>query len=529
MDGLRHRLGPIAMKPQLVVEFSDRLICAVLLTPEGQLLPCSQEIHGVSRRYLSSEILFDPRPSESFDFLWEEIVDALARATQATFFQRARRFGLWRPWDPQAPAEALLLSSPLDVLSSPEALVDPIVKSVLPGVAITLLDALLAPIFSFLATRKLDAREIELFGVIPDHIGRRARLALHKVFRRRGFRRLTLLSRPVAAAIAHLEKAPLECLVWDVAEDALHLTRVAIGAMDSQRHLQILGTRTAPGLGWSYWVRRIAETLGTPEKVSSLSRALMGLVSGSSDSMEFSASPPLRLSHELLREALNAELCQRWATELRRLLEAHIASLGTAALPVVLLGAACELAPLRAIFLSTANGEPIDTSTPILDQGSRGVGSALLWLRGGPDRRIEIRTNGSLRLDMCNDQTFEILPTESLPGPGEECFLRQRFSLEGDQEGTVPLLLHILWGSDASPNGNASLCALPLERDDQRYSVQGSFCLTVYLRRTHNGSRVIGRVEASPNGISTSQMKRSAFDKKVGIILHSRKGVEERQ
>lgn len=484
------------MKPQLIVDISDRILSALLVTPEGQLLPFSQEILGVSTRYLSSEILFDPWPSEHADFLWDEVADLLARATPVTFFQRARRIGLRRPWDQHSTAETLHLSSPLAVLSSPAALIDPVVRSSLPGVVVILLDALLEPVFSFLASRKLDAREMDAFVVVPANAGRRARLALHKVFRRRGFRRLLLLPRPLAAPLAHLEEAPFECLVWDVAENDLHLTRVAVGSAGPLRSVQTPAALTVPGLGWSYWVRRIADALGSSGSVPGVDRALMGLLSGSSDSPALPAAPSLRLSQERLREVLDGEWRQRMVCELRIRLEPELAVLGAEGLPVVLLGAVCGLAPLQELFLAASGGAMLSAETSMIDQGARGVGAALLWLHGDPERRIEGHCSGSLRINTWDGDTCEILSADNVPRPGEECFLRLCFSLAGDHE-VAPFLLHLLWGPDVAPGGNATLCALPVELSREAAS-ERALWLTAHIRRSTGGRWLRGTFEAGP-------------------------------
>jgi hypothetical protein len=166
----------------------------------------------------------------------------------------------------------------------------------------------------------------------------------------------------------------------------------------------------------------------------------------------------------------------------------------------------------------------------MLDQGSRGVTAALLWLRGAPDRRIEIRTSGSLRLDTCNGQTCEILSAENLPGLGEECFLRQCFPLESDREGETRLLLHLLWGSDISPRGNTSLCALPLELDEQNYPRKGYLCLAVRLRRAPNGLRLLGAVYSTLGGVSATLQRRLVFTQEIESLFSLANGnLEEKQ
>jgi hypothetical protein len=101
-----------------------------------------------------------------------------------------------------------------------------------------------------------------------------------------------------------------------------------------------------------------------------------------------------------------------------------------------------------------------------------------------------------LRLNTFHGETVEILAATHLPPPGEECYLRQHFHFSGDSKAANPFLLQLLWGSDRAPEGNATLCALPLEigpGDDEERSAW----LTLHLRRSVSGRRLSGTVMAS--------------------------------
>lgn len=499
------------MHTQLIVDFSDRTFFALAVTPEGQLLPCSQEVRQVATRYFSSEILFDPRPSEDPDFLWDEALEVLARGDARTLFQRARRLGLWRPWDVDAPADALRLPSPLAVLSSPAALVDPVVQPALPAVAISLLQALLVPLFSFLVQRGFALGETEAVVVIPAHTGRQARLALHKVFRRHGFRRLTLLSREVAAAMMELEQAPSEYLVWDVTGDDLHLHRVAAEPVEGRRRIRTLAARTVRGIGWPHWVRQIANALGGVP-VPALDRALTGLLCGSHDSPELPGSPPLRLSHGLLDEVLGGESCPDLLPDLQARVRPHLDALDSQGLPVILLGAACGLGRLQDLFLSAAGGPQLPTAgqQPPLERAGRGVADALRWLRGGAGRTVELPPGGGLWLDTLRGELCGLLPAEHLPPAGEQGWLQRCFHFGGAADAAGPFLIHLLWGSDTSPEGNMNLCTLPLERGTSP-EAERALWLTLHLRRSASGRRLGVTVEANLGRDGAQPSARMAF------------------
>lgn len=483
------------MRPHLIVDASERTLFALAVGADGQAVPCSNEVRRVATRYFSLDVLFDPRPSEDPGFLWDEALDALRKADARNLFQRARRIGLRRPWDVEPGADALRLPSPLSVLSSPAALADPVVEPVLPGVAVVLLEALLAPVFSFVAEHRPGTSEA--FVVIPARTGRQARLALHRVFRRQGFRRLILLPREVAATLALVEEGAAEYLVWDVTGEDLHLHRVALERAEGVSRVRTRAARTVKGLGWPCWVRQIAQALVRQERVPgppgtlvpALDRALLGLLGISHDSPELPGSPPLRLSQALLDEVLAGE----GFPDLRARAAAQVEVLGARELPTILLGAACGLGRLQEHFLSTAGGwqAPAVADLPVLERSARGVAAALLGLSRRSGSRIEIPPSGGLRLDTLHGEACELLPAEHLPAPGEEGWLRRSFHFAGSGEAAGPFLVHLLWGSDSAPEGNANLGVMPLETGGER-----ELRLTLRLRRSASGRRLDVTAEA---------------------------------
>src|SRR5215467_1365357 len=96
-----------ATRPRLIVDCGGRIISGMIVTADGRLLPCSQEVRQTAMRHVPSEIAFDRRVSDDPDFLWDDALEAIAKAQPHQFFARARRIGLRRPWDADLAAEAL--------------------------------------------------------------------------------------------------------------------------------------------------------------------------------------------------------------------------------------------------------------------------------------------------------------------------------------------------------------------------------------------------------------------------------------
>jgi len=464
------------MRPQLIVD-CGRVLSALLVTADGQLVPCSQEIRHVATRHVSSDVLFDPRVTEDPDFVWDEALEMLGKATPRNLFQRARRIGLRRPWDPQAAAEMLPLTSPIDVLSSPAALADPVASAVAPAIAFALLDALLEPTFAFVAERGIDAADAAAVVVLAAHASRAACTVLKTLFRRRGFRRMTIICREIAAAMALVEQVPAVCLVIDASDDDLHLHRVTIDDdnVEDRRKLRTVASMTIPGLGWSAWSEQIAAALRTPAS-SAFERGLLSLLTGSPESL------PSRLTHGALESVLDDAWIASRAAEVRERLRAPLAALGAAAEPVVFVGEIFALDAVRKAFAATAA-----LNAPVLDHAVRSVALARC-----ASRHVAIVRGGTLRVDSGRGEAVELLTPEQLPAPGESCHFTADFRFAGEGAGKA-FLLNLLWGADRVPRGNATLCVLPLEL---RADAGDTLRLAVRLRRSGSGRRLSGTVEA---------------------------------
>lgn len=456
------------MRPQLIVDCGGRVLSALLVTADGDLVPCSQEIRQLATRYLSNSILFEPRVAEDRELLWDEALETLAKTTPRTFFQRARRIGLRRPWDPQASAEALQLASPLTVLSSASALADRSVSRILPAVGLALLDAILETAFAFVAERQLVPADVDPVLVLPAQTGRPARLMLQKLFRRRGFRRLTVVRREIAAAMALVDQSPCECLVVETSEHDLHLHRVVLDKEGDVRQFRTATSMTFRGLGWSHWVARTADALRvTPS--AAFDRSLTALLTGSPESL------PPRVTHAALESVLDDPWSRRETELLREVLTAIGAN---GSLPVVFAGEIFTLDAVRRLFGHTT----IDA--PVLDSPSRSVARALR-------SRVTVLPSGTLRVNTFHGETVALIAPAQLPAPGESSFAATDFRFAGDGAAGKPFLIHLLWGTDSVPEGNATLCALPLELRGEN-----ELRLTVQLRRSASGRRLHGTVEA---------------------------------
>jgi hypothetical protein len=468
------------MTPQLIIDFG-RVLSALLVTDDGQFVPCSQEIRQIATRHVSTGVLFDPRISEAPDFAWDEALETLGKATPRNLFQRARHIGLRRPWDPQANAGTLLqLASPIEVLSSAAALADRNAATALPAIASALVDALLEPAFAFLADRHMAMSDVAPVVILPAYASRPARIVLEKLFRRRGFRRLTIVRREIAAAMALVEEAPMDCLVLDAADDLhVHLHRVRVEDRDGVRLFHTAATTTIRGFAWNHWSSRIAAALQTNASAV-FERALLALLTGSPESL------PPQVTHGALASVLDDAWTAARAAEVRAALHEPLEQHR-----ILFAGEIFALDAVRKAF-----GAPNALNAPVLDHSVRGVALALRWLHGGDARQLAIARGGTLRVDTGDGEAVEILASSQLPLPGEVCHVAADFHFAGDAGGTA-FLLNLLWGIDSVPRGNATLCALPLElpRDGG-----GTLRLTVRLRRSRSGRRLSGTVEARMDG-----------------------------
>ena len=448
------------MMPRLIVDCGGRVLSALLVNAAGELVPWSQEIHQLAARHVSMDILFDPAAMQDRDFIWEDALDTLTRAGTRGFFARARRLGLRRPWDPGASAHALQLASPLAVLSSAAALADRTAGVVLPRVGSAMLGAILDPLFAFVAEQRLAPHDLGSIVIVPANTGRHARTVLRQLFRRRGFHRVNIVHREIATAMALVEHAPCECTVIEMSENDLHVHRVAIDGDPSEPRFRTVSTDTILGLGRTHWMARLATALQTAPSAA-FDRSLTTLLTGSPDSL------PARTTHAAIDGAAADAFAAVDLAAVRRVIPS---------LPLLFAGELFALEPLRRIFGTPATG------VPLLDHALRSVALAT-------EGRWGVAYGGSLRVNTARGEAHELLASAQLPASGEMCRFESAFRVAGDRTGNRSFLVHLQWGADHAPNGNATLCALPVELLDNVLR------LTVQLRRSRTGRRVHGIAE----------------------------------
>ncbi|HEX7679978.1 MAG TPA: hypothetical protein VF713_17750 [Thermoanaerobaculia bacterium] len=513
------------MRAQLIVDCGSRIVSALIVTADGVLLPCSQEIRQTAMRHVAAEIAFDRRVTEHADFLWDDAIEVLAKAQPHQFFQRARRIGLRRAWDADLAAGALHLASPLAVLSSAVALTDPAVEPALSAAGTALLDAMLDPVFAFAGARKLVPADLDAVVIVPAQAGRLARAALQKIFRRRGFRQLTLVSREIAAAMALVDTPATECVVWDVSDQGLHLHRVALDREGNERRLATIASTTLRALSWNEWVQRIAAALREASErqqlaapaLSMVDRALTAFLTGAPP------NPSCPLHHELLQRVLGDEWRARHGTELAPRMRDALAGVGGGA-PMILIGGICGIEAIRSLIIDAAGvDESVPSSdVPVLDRLVRGVAAGTLWLRGDASRRLVVRPTGGLRLNTLRGETVEILGNEQLPAAGENCHVRTRLAFRGSTDAASPFLVHLLWGADQAPEGNATLCAMRL---DHARGGDGTLHVGVHLRCSRGGRRLNGTVDVRA-GSAAAGTVRSRFTHELPALSVGRRSEE---
>jgi hypothetical protein len=453
-------------RAQLIVDCGGKVLSAFLLTPDGDLLPWSQQIHGVAMRHVSLQLLFDPSISQRSDFSWDEAMESLAGTGAHNLLQRARRIGLQRPWD-GPPPHALLVDSPLGVLSSTAAAGRGAQASTLRMSSAALLEALLHPCFAFVTERAAPATT-DAVVVLPSHTGRLARLVLHSIFRRRGYR-LNIVHREAAVAMSLIEEPPPTCVVCDITDDDLRLQVVASGTGADGRTFDTVATRTVCGMGRRHWVQQIAAALERPWPL--VDRALTSLLTGCPDSGE-------RLTHATIDAACDAAWQERQRAALGQKIDL------SAGEPMALAGDLCAIAPLRRTF----GGDMLQTPYP--DRAARGVATAALWLRANADRTVSMPLRGSIRVSSYGNATVPLLSAAQFPPPGQSCSIESRFQVDAAGGNTTSFLLHILRGDDHVQEGNTVLCAVPASAQDD-----GSLSLRLHVRRSRGGRRLSGIVE----------------------------------
>ncbi len=467
---------------QLILDYGSRILTALLVRPDGELLPCSEEIRDVTVRHVPSELFVDPRAAEERGFSWEDALEAAGTASPRNFFQRARRLGIRRLWELEAEAPALQLASPFALLSSAAALTDRELGGVLPGIAATLLRAQLEPLFAFITGHGIAVAEVQPIVILPAHAGRRGRMVLQAVLRRRGFARPVIVRRELAAAMSLLDSAPCECRVWDITDDDLHLHTVAIERAGDERRLRTTRSQTLRGFGRAYFTQQIAASLSA--SASAVDRSLTSLLTRV-------AEPPLRITHGVLQDALGQEWERERVAEIAAALPA-----GDERSRIVVTGDLCALEPVRNVFASL--GAAGDSVVPVLDRLVRNTAAAILWQRGSRGRRLAMPPSGSLRINGFSGEALELLTAAQLPGAGEDAHFSSDFRIAGDGADRS-FLLHVVWGTDAAPEGNATLCAAALDRQAVPAD-ESSLRLVVRLRRSSDGRRLRGCVNARING-----------------------------
>jgi hypothetical protein len=509
----------MTMRAQLIVDCGSPIVSALIVTADGVLLPCSQEIRQTAMRHVSAEVAFDRRVTEHADFLWDDAIEVLAKAQPHQFFQRARRIGLRRAWDADLTADALHLASPLAVLSSAVALTDPAVATTLSAAGAALLDAMLDPVFAFAGARKLVPADLDAVAIVPAQAGRLARAALQKIFRRRGFRQLTLVSREIAAAISLVDTPAKECVVLDVSDQGLHLHGVALDREGSERRLTTIASTTLRALSWNEWVQRMAAVLREDSERRQLAVPTLSMVDRALTAFLTSAPPhpSCPLNHELLQRVLGDEWRAQQGEDLAPRMRDALAGVGGGA-PMILIGGICGIEAIHRLIVDAAGVEESVPSSdvPALDRLVRGVAAGTLWLRGDASRRLVVRSSGSLRLNTLRGETVEILGNEQLPAAGENCYVRTKLAFRGATDSASPFLVHLLWGADHAPEGNATLCAMRLDRGQARDG-DGTLHVGVHLHRSRGGRRLNGTVDVRA-GSAAAGTVRSRFTHELPLF-----------
>lgn len=450
---------------RLMIDIGGRVLSAALALDDGQIIPISQEIRNTATRYVSTEILFEPRVPEHRDFTWDDSLESLGKASARDFFQRARRIGLRRPWDPQLSTDVVSITPPLSVLSSPAAIADTHAQHWLPRFAIAMIDALLDPIFGFVAERRIAAERVDVVVIIPSYASRIARRGITRLVRHRGFRSVLLLRREIAAAMTFLENSGV-CDVADSTHDDLQIHRVALYRDDERMTFKTVHSSLHKDLGWHHWASRIASAIGTTP-APAFDRALLSALSGSP-----SSTP---LPHSTIDRALaQSQLDDDLGNALRG--DASSVYIG-------------ELASVDAIRERIRGIAVTRTSEEIL----RAVAATMQWRDHRDTRRICVAPRGTLRLDTLHGNTIELLRPGQLPAPGESCVIQQELRITGEQAPLNSVLVHLLWGGNSTIEGNATISAM-------RVPLHGSsgerLRLAIRLHRSRGGALLHGFIEA---------------------------------
>ena len=496
----------LSAHPQLIVDLRFRSVSAAALTAEGFVVPCRQQASAASG-YFSSEIFLDP----DFDHhTADRELGLLSKCTVSNALAVGHSLGLRQPGETGGDSRKLVrLHHPLRVLSSVEAMLDRGRRQALRGAAYGLTDALLAPIFSALSAQGQEPREMSAEVVIPGSLGRQARVILAKIFRARGFRRIRLLPRELAAAMSLIDDSLSEVLVVDADDEDLHFHRVTLDPHPNKRILACRGSRTARGLGWSFWIRELAAALKTggelrfseDELRPLIDRALLGLLGAPySTDVPAVSGPPIRMTFGLLNELLRS-LSPEGRERLTEATRRAIRELGVGDAPWLGLGSAFAVGRFDELLQQAIGAERLRVrlQVPALERCIHGVASALRWLRESPDRQIEASIAGSLRVSTLRGESIELVPWSLLHRlhPGQRHRARQLLRIEGNIEGDRRLPIHLVWGADPNPDSAAAVCALPLDLGGSKKSVPEELEIALDLRLNRAGRKLSGTVRAA--------------------------------
>lgn len=510
------------MLPCLIIDFRRHGLFALLVTAEGEVVPCTQELGGVETRSFSGDFLFAPAVTERGDFDWDALAELFPAGARRPFAKVAQRLGVLRPWDRSPAGQTLALQPALQVLSSPAAAgCEPAQRRDLIAAAFALVGEQLSPVFQSLARRGLTPQEIEAVAILAPNSGRRAGLLLHLLFRREGCRRLTLLRREVAAALALLDEgSPSGNLIVDLEEEALHLHRVALRSRSEMVSLHHLGSRSVQGFGRRHLVQRLGAALARAGRLPSgahpasaaLDRAFLGLCGGPYPP-EVPGEPALRLTRGLVAEMLSlgleAELAAELETRLGPCLQALAGGEPISAAPLVALGSAFTVSELETLWARAVGAEmPASVArVPVRERCARGVAALLLRLRSADPPRLEISDAASVRVDDLRGGSIELVPAVALPGAASGALsVHQRVRVEAGPEAAGvagPLLVNLLWSCDPDPAYAAPLGCLVIEAGGGKPAGQLHLGLELRLKRDRRGG-LIGRAAASLGGARAS-------------------------
>jgi hypothetical protein len=308
-----------------------------------------------------------------------------------------------------------------------------------------------------------------------------------------------------------------ECMVWDVSEHGLHLHRVALDLNGNERCLTTIASTTVRALSWNEWVPWIAVAIRQDSERRQLSVPTLAMVDRALTAFLTSAppNPSCPLNHELLQRVLGDEWRAQHGAELTFRMRDALAGVGGRA-PMILIGAICGIEAIRRLMIEAAGVEESvpASDVPVLDRLVRGVAAGTLWLRDDASRRLAVRPSGSLRLNTLRGGTVEILGNEQIPAAGENCHVRTKLAFRGATDSASPFLVHLLWGADHAPEGNATLCAMRLDR---RQTGDGTLHVGVHLRRSRGGRRLNGTVDVSARSAGAGGV-RSRFTHEIPLF-----------